>query len=334
MSMSSTCYPSPRELSAIADQMADGTASTDLMRSTLLDLAERGESGTDLLTFAQAFRSRALPVYTRHAVVMDLCGTGGAAFRTFNVSTVASFVVAGCGVPVAKHGNRSVNGVCGSADLMGRLGVDVEMSPQTAGRILDRSGITFLFAPTYHPALRHVAPVRRELRRRTIFNLLGPLLNPVRTERRQLMGVADARLLNVLPPILPQLGIGRAGLVHGHPGMDEISTLGPSSMVEMRDGICREHVVHPRSLHLSTPMPEEVREIPPEKAAGVAIEILSGKDSPLADMVMLNAAGALMVFGKVPSLEEGLELARASVLSGAALERLHALVDGSKELGR
>ena len=170
-----------------------------------------------------------VPVYTRHAAVMDLCGTGGASFRTFNVSTVASFVVAGCGVPVAKHGNRSANGICGSADLMAQLGVDIMMSPETAGRLLDRHGITFLYAPTYHPALRHVAPLRKELRRRTLFNVLGPLLNPVRAERGNFWAWPIPACSRSSRSLLPCIGVERAALVYGHPGMDELSTLGRPS---------------------------------------------------------------------------------------------------------
>ena len=332
--MSASCLPANEDMSTIAEHMADGTASAESMRSTLLRLAETGESGPDLLAFAQAFRARSVPVYTRHAAVMDLCGTGGASFRTFNVSTVASFVVAGCGVPVAKHGNRSANGICGSADLMAQLGVDIMMSPRTAGRLLDRHGITFLYAPNYHPALRHVAPVRKELRRRTLFNVLGPLLNPVRTERRQLIGVADPRLLEIIPSLLPCIGVERAALVHGHPGMDELSTLGTSVMVEVRCGQERESTIDPATYSLPVPPKDSVMEMPPERAAALALEVLAGHPSPLSDMVTLNSAAALKVFGRAKDLSDGLEMAKESLASGAALEKLGSLIRGSREGGR
>jgi len=332
--MSVSCLQPNEDLSIIAEHIADGTASPESMRYTLLRLAETGENGPDLLAFALAFRARSVPVYTRHAAVMDLCGTGGASFRTFNVSTIASFVVAGCGVPVAKHGNRSANGICGSADLMTQLGVDIMMSPQTAGRLLDRHGITFLYAPNYHPALRHVAPVRKELRRRTLFNVLGPLLNPVRTERRQLLGVADPRLLEIIPSLLPRIGVERAALVHGHPGMDELSTLGPSVLVEVSCGQEHESTIDPSTYSIPVPSQDSVREVPPDHAAAMALDVLSGNPSPLSDMVAFNSAAALKVFGRAKDLGHGLELARESLSSGAALEKLQSLIEGSREGGR
>ncbi len=332
--MSVSCVRANRDMSIIAEHMADGTASAESMRSTLLRLAETGESGPDLLAFAQAFRARSVPVYTRHAAVMDLCGTGGATFRTFNVSTVASFVVAGCGVPVAKHGNRSANGICGSADLMAQLGVDIMMSPETAGRLLDRHGITFLYAPTYHPALRHVAPVRKELCRRTVFNVLGPLLNPVRTERRQLLGVADPHLLEIIPSLLPCIGVERAALVHGHPGMDELSTLGTSFMVEVRCGQEHESTLDAATYSIPIPPQDSVREVPPDHAAALALDVLSGSPSPLSDMVAFNSAAALKVFGRAKDLRHGMELARESLSSGAAMEKLELLVKGSRGEGK
>jgi anthranilate phosphoribosyltransferase len=318
-----------RDLHDLARQISLGRADASDTRAVLEALADRGETADDLLAFAAPFRQASIKVVTKHPVVLDMCGTGGAGFRTFNVSTLASLVVSSLGVPVAKHGNRSSNGMCGSADLLQALGVDIDLGPERAGRILDEIGMTFLYAPIYHPALRHVASVRKSMGRRSIFNLLGPLLNPVEGRKRQLIGVYDPRSLDVVPMVLRELGIDRAMVVHGHPGMDEVSTLGPTDVVEVRsDGIIK-YQISPSDLGIETPLATELAEQAPEAAARLALGILRGESSGMSDIVALNAACGLFTFGAVGSIEAGLERAREALHRGMALRQLQRLIDMS-----
>lgn len=321
---------SPASLSSLAEDMAAGRATHDEMLATLSTLAAKGETSEQIRVFAEAFAAASIKVQTKHHTVMDLCGTGGAPFRTFNVSTISAFVVCGCDVPVAKHGNRSCNGICGSADLLTALGANAAIGPELAERMLDEIGITFLFAPQYHPAIRNVAAVRRELRTKTVFNVIGPLLNPVEADKMQLMGVYDPRLLDIVPDIMTGLGIRRALVVHGFPGMDEVSTLGVTQAVLLDRGRTERLEIIPRMLGIDPPRPEVVSELAPELAAKVARRVLSGSPGPRRDMVVLNSACALFACNRVKSIEEGIDVAGKSIDSGKAMQRLTELVDMSR----
>lgn len=310
------------ELRTMAEDVCLGRADQERLRFVLREMAQRGEGVEDVISFLRPFQRATVKVPTRHETVLDMCGTGGANFRTFNVSTIAALLVSAAGIPVAKHGNRSSNGICGSADLMEALGVRVEMGPEQAGSILNDIGFTFLFAPSFNPAMKNASSVRRELGHRTIFNILGPLLNPVIAKRRHLIGVYDERLLDILPQVLMELGVERALVVYGHPGMDEVSTLGHTKVAEvLRNGIIKYEILA-KVLGTGTPDAREIAELPPDEAAETAIRILGGEKGPRSDMVAVNAAFGMYVYGAVPDLKRGLHEARRLLESRKGLEQL------------
>lgn len=313
------------QVADIAEEVCAGTVDQAQLRSVLVTLGDQGESAEDILAFLRPFQQAARPVHTSHEFVLDMCGTGGAPFRTFNVSTIAALVVAAAGVPVAKHGNRSANGMCGSADVLRELGINIEMGPEQAGRALDEIGFTFLFAPIYHPAMRNAATVRKELKRKTIFNILGPLLNPVAAKKRHLMGVYDPRLLDVIPTVLSRQGVDRALVVHGSPGMDEVSTLGRTFVAEVSGNGIIKYEITPKELGLEEPGPSDITEMPPARSAEVALRILDGEEGPRSDMVALNAAFGLFAYGAAKDLPDGLDLARRTLCSGRAMDKLERL---------
>ncbi|QLH74289.1 MAG: anthranilate phosphoribosyltransferase [Methanomassiliicoccales archaeon] len=309
-------------LSDIARGMSMGLVEERLVKATLMGLTASGETADDVLSFARPFLEVSVRVPTRHPVVLDMCGTGGAPFRTFNVSTLASIVVSSCGVPVAKHGNRSNGGKCGSADLMEALGYDIMMGPDRSREMLDEVGFAFLFAPNYHPSMRHVVPMRREIGKRTVFNLLGPLLNPVMARKQQLVGVADPDLMDVIADSLSMLGIERALVVHGYPGMDEVSALGPTMCIEVCDGRKNKFEISPKMLEKRMPVAGDLGEMAPKEAASLAYDILDHKVEGRSEMVSLNAACGLYVFGKARSFREGLEMSNSAMFSGKASAQL------------
>ncbi|MBI0584263.1 MAG: anthranilate phosphoribosyltransferase [Methanomassiliicoccus sp.] len=307
---------------ALAESLVSGSFHRPEMVSTLTEMAGRGETPNEVAVLAKAFRRAAVPVRTSHSVVLDLCGTGGAPFRTFNVSSIASFIVSSLGVPVAKHGNRSSRG-CGSADLFESLGARLALSPDEAGTFLDDLGFTFLFAPSFHPAMRHAVPVRKEISTRTVFNMLGPLLNPVEARRRQLIGVYSPRLLDLFPPVLAAMGVERALIVHGRPGMDEVSVIGTTTAV-LADGESRERfLIDPRAMGLYHPVSDDVSELTPAMSAEAARKILGGQVGARRDMVVLNAACGLLAYGAVKDLDLGVRRCEATIDSGKALARMN-----------
>jgi anthranilate phosphoribosyltransferase len=254
---------------------------------------------------------------------VDTCGTGGDGRGTFNISTAAALVAAAAGVPVAKHGNRSVSSKSGSADVLAALGVRIEIDPATAGQALDTVGITFLFAPLLHPAMREVMPVRRELGMRTIFNVLGPLTNPAGA-RRQVMGVYSQTLVEPIGQVLRDLGAEHALVVHGD-GLDEITTTGPTTVSEVRDGEVRTYTLEPERFGLRRVRVEDLAGGKPEDIAALMQRVFGGETGPLADVTALNAGAAVYVAGLAPSLEEGVEVARGVLASGAAAGKLDQL---------
>ncbi|MBN1109938.1 MAG: anthranilate phosphoribosyltransferase [Methanomassiliicoccales archaeon] len=314
----------------LACDMLEGRLSDRGIADRLMELGERGESAEELLGMTYAFYGQSVRVPTVHQVVMDLCGTGGAKVRTLNVSTISSFIVAAAGVPVAKHGNRSSQGKCGSADLLEAIGADISPGPQRCAEMLDGIGYAFFFAPNFHPAMRQVAKARKMVPRRTIFNVMGPLMNPVLGPRRHLMGVCEPRLLGTIPPVLDALGVDRAMLVHGQPGMDEVSLCGSTSVAEMRDGSVERYEMVPEDLGLDRCAPEAVGELTPQASARCCYELLRGRRDRRRDMVLLNSACALYIFGRSRDVASGLSLAERTLDSGKAYSKMQEYIVASR----
>ncbi len=291
----------------------------------LIALRAKGESATELAGLADAIRDHGRSVIVAgDGPVVDTCGTGGGA-ATFNISTAAAFAVAGAGVAVAKHGNRSATSKCGSADVLEELGVAIELPPDAVAECIARAGIGFMFAPAYHPEFRHVVPVRRALAVRTVFNMLGPLANPAAV-RRQVIGIADRAYLDRVAQALAELGADRALVVSSDDGMDEISTSVGSEIAEVTpDGIKRWRF-EPGHLGIAPPPPGSLQGGAPSVNAGIIRSVLEGEPGPRADIVALNAAAGLLVAGTVETMSDGYDMARWSIESGRAAERLDELV--------
>jgi anthranilate phosphoribosyltransferase len=306
------------EASSAMASIMDGEATPAQIGGLLTGLAVRGESVDEIVGFATTMRSRAVSV--RAPGSLDTCGTGGDRASTFNISTVASLVAAACGVPVAKHGNRSSSGTCGSADLLEALGLRIECGPQIVARSIEEAGWAFLFAPSFHAATRHASLPRRELGIRTAFNLLGPLTNPARPET-QLVGVPREELTVLLATCLGRLGSRKAWVVHGS-GLDELSLEGPSMVAEWKEGRTRTFTVTPKDAGLERAPREALLGGGAERNAQIAREVLEGRPGPRLDVVVLNAAAALFVADRVGSLREGAEVARGALRDGRALSLL------------
>lgn len=296
----------------------------------LIALRAKGESAQELVGLAETIRAHAHPVDARVVAAIDTCGTGGGR-STFNISTATAFVVAGAGVPVAKHGNRSATSRSGSADVLEAAGARLDLAPDAVAACLDEAGICFMFAPAHHPAFRHIVPVRRALAVRTIFNLLGPLTNPAGA-RRQLLGVFDPAYLLRLGEALAALGTDRALLVSGRDGMDELSTAALNDVVEVRDGDVRQAVIDPADLGFAPPPVSALVGGDPRENAATMRRLLAGEPGPARDIVILNAAAALWVAGAADDLAAGIPLAAASIDGGAARDRLATFLAATQRL--
>ncbi|WP_298742935.1 anthranilate phosphoribosyltransferase [uncultured Brevundimonas sp.] len=286
----------------------------------------RGETVGEIAAFASAMREAALRLDHPYEVI-DTCGTGGDGQHTFNISTAAALVLAGAGLKVAKHGNRALSSRSGSSDVLAALGVNLAATPAQQRRALDRAGIAFLFAPTYHGAMRHVGPVRAELGFRTVFNLLGPLSNPANA-KRQVMGVYDPRLLEPLAEVLGRLGAERAWVVHGQ-GLDELTTTGPTGVAEWKDGAVRRFTVTPQDAGLAVARVEDLRGGDAGENAAALRALLDGAKGAYRDIVLLNAAAALVVADRAADLAGGAALAAAAIDDGRAAKALAALVEAT-----
>jgi len=314
------------ETEKLFDILMKGEATDSQIGAVLVGLKMKGETVDEISTAASVMRREAvkLPVSDRSKLV-DTCGTGGDKVNTFNVSTITAFVVAGAGAKVAKHGNRSVSSKCGSADIMEALGVNIQMPPEKAAQALEKTGLAFLFAPIYHPAMKNVIKQRREIGIRTIFNLLGPLSNPAGA-KFQLMGVYDSNLVEPLTKVLSQLGIERAFVVHGMEGLDEVSITAETVVGELNGDEINIYKVKPEDFGIKRASLFEIQGGDLEYNLKVALSILEGKDySPKTDFVALNAAFALKVSGIVENIKEGIELAKETIYSKKALEVLQRL---------
>lgn len=304
--------------------MMTGQASDAQMGALMTALKMRGETADEITGFAETMQNSALRVVCSKESVIDTCGTGGDGKNTFNISTTAAFVLAGAGVAVAKHGNRSISSACGSADVLAALGVNVHMPAAEVGKAVDEIGIGFLFAPLFHQAMHYVAKPRKELGFRTVFNLLGPLTNPARATF-QLIGVYDAAVTGKVAEALVSLGVKRAMVVHSFDGMDEISTAAPTRVVEVRDGELISYVLDPAQYGFRPPAADAYRGGGAEQNAVDILSILEGKPGPKRDIVLINAAAALMIAGKAADIKEGISVAAASLDKGAALAKLEEL---------
>ncbi len=298
----------------------------------LVALRARGESAGEVAAAARILRRMAIPVEVSRAPVVDTCGTGGDASHTVNISTAAAFVVAACGVAVAKHGNRSVSSRCGSADVVEALGLPLDLAPEACSRLLEEEGFAFLFAPRLHPAMRAVMPVRRALGVRTVFNLLGPLCNPAAV-RRQVVGVYAEEVMPLVAGALAALGAEHAWVVHGSDGLDEVSVCAPTRVIEVRDGeIGREFTLEPQAFGIRRARLDDLRGGDAAANAARIRTVLSGEDdSPVAEAVLLNAAAALTVSGRL-GFGEALDAARECLRTGEPAARLDAVVDRARRL--
>ena len=290
----------------------------------LIALRMKGETTEEMIGAARALSSAATPFEAPASLYADCCGTGGDGSGLINVSTAAAFVAAACGLPVAKHGNRNLSSKSGAADALTELGLNVMVGPEVVERCLAEAGIGFMMAPVHHPAIRHVMPVRAELGTRTIFNILGPLTNPAGV-KRQLTGAFSAALIRPMAETLLALGSEKAWLVHGSDGTDEISISGTTSVSAVEDGAVRDFTLHPEEAGLSPHPFEDILGGTPAENAAAFRALLNGAKGAYRDAVLLNAAAALVVADRVQTLREGVDLARASIDSGAARAKIEAL---------
>jgi anthranilate phosphoribosyltransferase len=317
------------EAEAAIDAFMDGSASEIQMAGLLMGLRTKGLEPAEVAGGVRALRKAMIPVPSADPdVLVDTAGTGGGTVTTFNISTAAAFVVAGAGIPVAKHGNRSFTSRCGSADVLEALGVRIDLTPERMGEVLADAGIVFMFAPLLHPAMRHVGPVRRGLGVTTLMNVLGPLTNPAGA-RRQVIGVADARLLELIPDALRELGHIRALVVHGHPGMDEVSPVGTTSVAELVDGQVRRYEIDVAELGLEAAAAESLAGGDPEQNARIVMAVLRGEGGPTRTAVLANAAAALLVGGGAEDWKDAVARAEAILDEGAALAALERLREAS-----
>jgi anthranilate phosphoribosyltransferase len=319
------------EMFDVFGEVMDGRA-TDVQKTALLvALRMKGETVDEITGAAMAMRQRVTPLDVDGAEVIDTCGTGGDGRGTFNVSTVAAFVAAGGGALVAKHGNRAVSSACGSADVLAELGVHIDLDAARMSEVLRRTGISFLFAPKLHPAMGAGVGVRRELGVRTIFNVLGPLTNPA-FARRQVLGVYAEHLVERLAHVLLSLGCEHALVVHSVDGLDEISVSAPTRVCEVRGGAVRAYEITPEEIGTPSHPIEAIAGGDAKANAEIARAVLGGEEGARADIVAANAGAALYVAGVVPTIRDGVVLARESIASGRAREKLEQLVSVTREL--
>jgi anthranilate phosphoribosyltransferase len=315
---------------AVMNEVMEGEATPAQIGGMLVALRLKGETADEIAGCAEAMREHAIAVRPRREDLVDTAGTGGDGARTINISTAAGLVAAAAGAGVAKHGNRAVSSASGSADVLEALGFRLELPPRRIERSIDELGFGFLFAPTHHPAMRHAAAVRQELAARTVFNVLGPLTNPAGA-RAQVVGVYAPALVRTLAEVLAQLGAGRAFVVHGAGGIDELSPAGPNLVCEVVDGDIREREIDPLELGVPRCDPADLRGGSPAENAAAIRAVFAGENGGRRSAILLNAAGAIAASGRARDLREGLELGREALDSGAAAGRLEELIAFSQE---
>ena len=313
-----------RRCREVMGEIMSGDATPAQIGGFLVALRLKGETADEIAGCAEAMRDHVLPVHPRRDDLVDTAGTGGDGASTINISTAAAIVAAAAGAGVAKHGNRAVSSASGSADVLEALGFRLEQAPERIAQSIDELGFGFMFAPSHHPAMRHAAPVRRDLAARTVFNVLGPLTNPAGA-RAQVIGVYAKPLVRTIADVLAQLGARRAFVVHGAFGIDELSPAGPNDVCEVVDGDVHVRVIDPLELGIDRCDPGELRGGTAAENAQAIRDVFAGADGGRRDAILLNAAGAVAAAGHAEDLREGLELARTAVDSGAAAARLDEL---------
>jgi anthranilate phosphoribosyltransferase len=312
------------EIEGIMREIMSGTAAPEDVGSFLLALRDKGPTVDEITGAARVMRQFVIPVKTRHETLLDTCGTGGDRKHTFNISTLVALVVSAAGVPVAKHGNRSVSSQCGSADILEGLGVNLSLDEKQLGQCLDEVGIAFLFAQRLHPAMKNVAPIRKVLGVETIFNVLGPLTNPANATH-QMMGVYNRDLVEPLARVLGNLGLQRALVVHGSDGLDEITTTGRTFISEYSAKGEISYDIEPQELGIPLARLEDLTGGDLTANLQIFVDLIDGVPGPKADIVVLNAAYALYTAGKVEAIAEGIDVARETLMGGSARRKLEEL---------
>ena len=306
-------------------EIMTGKATPSQISALITALRIKGETIEEISGFAKIMRDHAVKLPLKSDYFVDTCGTGGDVSGTFNISTVSSFVAAGAGVTIAKHGGRAVSSKCGSADLLEKLGIKIDITPEKVSQCIDAIGIGFIFAPLFHQAMKYAATTRKEIGIRTIFNILGPVSNPANT-KGQLMGVYSPQLTSVMANVLKNQGCETAIVVYGMDGIDEISVSGQTKISHLSNGIIKEYFIEPENFGIKRQPMSSILGGSTEENAAIAVNILEGKEKgPKRDVVVLNAAAAIVVGKKAADLNEGLELAKRSLDSGAAMEKLEKL---------
>jgi anthranilate phosphoribosyltransferase len=317
---------STEEAMAAMHTILEGRASQPQLAAFLVAMRMKGETVDELVGFARAMRQMAVPVEPglNGKTLLDTCGTGGDCTGTFNISTISAFVVAAAGVHVAKHGNRSISSQCGSADLLESLGIRIAISPGDTARAIREAGIGFLFAPAVHTAMKHANPVRVDLKLRTVFNLLGPLTNPAGATS-QLVGAPSAAAAERMAGALAALGLKRGFVVHGSDGLDEITTTGPTLAFEIRDGRVEARLLEPGDFAVRTTTPAALKGGDKDRNLAIAQAVLAGERGPQRDIVLVNAAAALVASGQVDTFLEGMAVGTVAIDSGAARAKVETL---------
>ena len=309
----------------VMELIMSGQATDAQIGAFLIALRLKGETVDEIAGCARVMREKATPIKTKRTDLVDTCGTGGDGSGTFNISTAVAFVAAGAGLGVAKHGNRAMSSQCGSADVLAEFGVNIEISPEKVGRCIDEAGIGFLFAPALHGAMKHAIGPRREIGTRTVFNVLGPLTNPAGA-KCQLIGVYAPELTDKIAGVLGELGSQRAFVVHGSDGLDEITLTGSTRVSELRDGKVQTRDINPADFGLAVVDAAALKGGDAATNAQILRAVLDGKEGPALDIVLINAAAAIVAGGMAETLEEGLEKARTTVVDGAARAALEKLI--------
>jgi anthranilate phosphoribosyltransferase len=319
----------PVDAEAVMDEIMNGQATPAQIGGFLAGLRMKGETPEEIAAFARVMRAHAVRVSPNvSGTLVDTCGTGGDGAQTFNISTAAAFVAAGAGVPVVKHGNRGVSSRCGSADVLAALGVTIGIPPEAQAKIIQDTGIVFLFAPSHHPAMKHVMAARQDLGCRTVFNLLGPLANPAGAEA-QILGVYAEHLTGTIAEVLHLLGVSRAMVVFGS-GLDEITVTGETTVTELDGGKMKNYTISPEQFGLARAARAELLGGDPEENARIIRSVFAGKKGAARDIVLMNAGAAIYVGGRAGTLAEGIRLAAGSIDSGKANRKLDALVTATR----
>jgi anthranilate phosphoribosyltransferase len=322
---------SMEEASLVMGEIMEGEATPAQLSAFLTALRVKGETAQEIAGMAVVMREKSLRV-TVNGMTVDTAGTGGDGLGTFNISTASAFVGAASGIQMAKHGNRAASGACGSADVLEALGVRIDLPPDDVTKCIEEVGIGFMFAPIFHPAMRHAAPVRKEIGFRTVFNTLGPLTNPARSQA-QVLGVSDPLLGVKMADVLNILGSSHSLVVHGEEGLDELTLGGITHIWEVKNGNVNSYMVSPNDVSLPTVTVDEIQGGTPLENADILRRVLGGEAGPMRDVVLMNGAGALVVGGKASDLKEGVTKATQAIDSGAALKKVDDLVNLSQRLG-